>query len=496
MESPQLISPFQSAADDMPGPAALVAASAAQADDLAEDDAIFRYSFRQAAVALALVDLTGRFLLVNRAMCELLGYEETELQGRDFYSITHREDINPGREALARFHDGQCRSACLTKRYVHKSGRDVHAQVSISLVHDDAGDPLHFCVHVQDVTERRRAALLESDRRQVLEMVAQDQALPSTLHQLVRLLERQMPGMMFCVMLLRDGALRSFAPNLPKDFAEAIARKPVSFAAKLAAGPIGRGAPPRVSDVQSDPAWDEVRAEARDAGVACGWAGTFAGGDAVPLGMLVVFSRENRPPNRGECAVLDIAARLATVAVEHHLTTRQLAHLVHHDALTGLPNRILFEDRLHHSIATARRTGKPLALLAMDLNRFKQVNDTMGHHAGDSLLQQFSHRVRTCLRESDTLARVGGDEFMLILPDLEGREEAEVVAIRIREKLANVPFEIGGQSVIGSCSIGIALHPADGEDALLLQRAADAAMYRVKQQGRRGGAALADDSPG
>jgi diguanylate cyclase (GGDEF)-like protein/PAS domain S-box-containing protein len=447
------------------------------------DPVIFRHAFAQAPAALALCDLQGRFLFANRMMCDLFGCDEGELQARDFDSIIHPQDVQASRQALRKLHPADCRCVNFETRLRHKSARAIHAVVKMAWVCDDAGRSLHIQMHVQDVSAQRRLALLETDRRQVLEMVAQDQPLPSILHHLVRLIERQMPGMWGCVMVLHEGTIRPFAPSLPEKLAAAILRRPVSFAAQLAR-PMGKGTPTRIADVETDPAWEGLRAEAREAGLKCCWAVTIASGDAVTLGLLAVFAPENRPPTDAEAALLDIATRLATIAVEHHLTTRQLAYLVRHDALTGLPNRVLFEDRLHHALATARRSGRPLALLEMDLNRFKQINDTMGHQAGDAMLQHFANCVRRCLREADTLARVGGDEFMLILPDLSNGDYANQIASRIRDTLAASPIQIAGRAMVVSCSIGIALHPADGEDALLLQRAADAAMYREKERGR------------
>jgi diguanylate cyclase (GGDEF)-like protein len=337
---------------------------------------------------------------------------------------------------------------------------------------------------VQDETERRRQECFENDRRLVLEMVAQDQPLPAVLNQVVGLVERQMPGLRTSVMLLQDGMIRPFGASIPAQLADALARKPVSFVANLTSGPDELGAV-RVAEVQSDAAWEGLRDEATAAGVACCWALTLRGNDAVPFGLLIVLAPEHREPTAAEALVLEIALHLGSVGIEHYQTTRQLAHLVRHDPLTGLPNRVLFEDRLHQALASARRHNRPLGLLALDLNRFKHVNDTLGHQAGDSLLQQFSMRLRSKLRESDTLARVGGDEFLVILPDVASRDEAEVVTQRLRDALACAPFEVGGQSLAATASIGIAMYPQDADDTAPLQRAADAAMYRAKEAGRR-----------
>jgi diguanylate cyclase (GGDEF)-like protein len=158
--------------------------------------------------------------------------------------------------------------------------------------------------------------------------------------------------------------------------------------------------------------------------------------------------------------------------------------VAHHDSLTGLPNRLLFNDRLTQAITLCRRASRQLALLYLDLDRFKLVNDTLGHSAGDELLQGVASRIRHLVRESDTVARVGGDEFVVILHDVTTREGAQNVAKKIIAAIA-APFQLGSQkhSVGIGTSIGIALYPADARDADALVQAADAAMYSAKEMG-------------
>ena len=150
-----------------------------------------------------------------------------------------------------------------------------------------------------------------------------------------------------------------------------------------------------------------------------------------------------------------------------------------HDALTDLPNRTLFHDRLEQAIASARRNGGSMAILLMDLDRFKDVNDTFGHHHGDLLLQEVSHRLRGALRESDTVSRLGGDEFGVVLP-VADECRATVVATKLLQALAN-PYVVEGQSFDIGASVGIALSPTHGDDANALLRRADVAMYAAKR---------------
>jgi diguanylate cyclase (GGDEF)-like protein/PAS domain S-box-containing protein len=161
-------------------------------------------------------------------------------------------------------------------------------------------------------------------------------------------------------------------------------------------------------------------------------------------------------------------------------TIRQLAH---HDALTGLPNRRLFNDRLNLALAYAHRNQQNLAVMLLDLDHFKDVNDTLGHGVGDQLLQAVGDRLTSLLRRSDTVARMGGDEFMLLLPEIAQVEDAAQVAAKILEAFRK-PFVCDGHEIHTTTSIGIALYPNHGEDVDTLMKNADTAMYRAKDQGR------------
>ena len=164
-------------------------------------------------------------------------------------------------------------------------------------------------------------------------------------------------------------------------------------------------------------------------------------------------------------------------------TNEQVTALAHHDSLTGLPNRILFYDRLNQAITRARRDKVSIAVLYLDLDGFKLVNDTLGHDAGDTLLREAAKRVVACVRDSDTVARMGGDEFTVILCNLRTPNSKDRVAKKIVETIAQ-PFLINGKSCSVSASIGIALSPEHGETAEQLVKIADAAMYLAKHSGK------------
>jgi diguanylate cyclase (GGDEF)-like protein/PAS domain S-box-containing protein len=184
---------------------------------------------------------------------------------------------------------------------------------------------------------------------------------------------------------------------------------------------------------------------------------------------------------------IDFQGRKCSFVLVQDVTDRQqlheqLVHQAHHDLLTGLPNRLLLEDRMQQSLAQAARYGQQAAVLCLDLDRFKQINDSFGHATGDLCLQQVVSRISARLRAVDTFARTGGDEFVIILGELANRHSALMVARSVLESI-NKPIEIDGASFDISASIGISIYPEDGTDAAQLRRLADAAMYRAKQAG-------------
>lgn len=184
----------------------------------------------------------------------------------------------------------------------------------------------------------------------------------------------------------------------------------------------------------------------------------------------------------------DIEGHRAVLIVVHDLTEREAAEqrlraIAHYDALTDLPNRILLLDRLTHGLASAARSARMLALLVIDLDGFKRVNDDHGHPAGDAVLREVARRLGHCIRSVDTLARVGGDEFVAVLPQLVHREDAGIVAARMVNVL-RLPFEVATGSARIGASIGIAIFPDDGTQIEMLFARADSAMYAAKRAGK------------
>jgi diguanylate cyclase (GGDEF)-like protein len=227
-----------------------------------------------------------------------------------------------------------------------------------------------------------------------------------------------------------------------------------------------------------------ARGDAPDIGTAAiEWLGVPLIGQVGTIGAVAVQSHGTDVAySEKDVELLQFVATQIAATVERKRTEGRLQHAALHDPLTGLPNRALFHDRLQNALALARRNRGRLALLFIDLDLFKSVNDTFGHAAGDVLLQEVGRRLRTCVRESDTVARLGGDEFLVLLTGMAYPKRTVAVAGKIRACLAQ-PFDVGEARVTVSPSIGIAAYPEHASDHEALLRYADEAMYEAKRRG-------------
>jgi diguanylate cyclase (GGDEF)-like protein/PAS domain S-box-containing protein len=445
----------------------------------------YRTMFELAGVGNAERDYrTGRLIRVNQKFCQITGYSSAELLAMSFADLIHPDDRAASAEMNGRLERGEITEFTTDKRYCRKDGRTVWVSLNVAAIRDNNGRVIRTVSTIQDLTERKRAEWIESDRRQVLEMVAQNMPLPGVLGRLAEAVERQVDGWA-AFMIVRDGALHLHAPSFPSDWRDAVVAHLMSVAASLSSHAWDNSDRCGVSYFATDPAWNELRAPAAQLGLQSCWTMAIQSTDGSSLGALSLFCKELREPGAHDRQMLQMAASLATICVEHHNTATALAHSVRHDLLTGMPNRICFEDRIETAMQRARRDGSQVALFFLDIDRFKHVNDTFGHEAGDAMLQQFAGRLARQLREIDTLARMGGDEFALIIPDVKSPKDAIVVAEKLMRCLAE-PIHVGGRDLIITTSMGIALYPCHGDDSASLQRCADQEMYRTKQRGRNG----------
>jgi diguanylate cyclase (GGDEF)-like protein/PAS domain S-box-containing protein len=336
-----------------------------------------------------------------------------------------------------------------------------------------------------DITKRKCQQALLAGEKHVLEKLTQNAPLVEVLDALVRIYEEQYEGRKSGAILLlnADGThLRvGAAPSLPESFRrvidDVIANDHGGYQEGRAREIVA------VSDIANDPHCAAIRDEALHHGLRACWSTPIISAKGVMLGVFAAYAREPSRPTAADCELLERARQLAGVAIEKYRDQETLATMAYYDVLTGLPNRVLLLDRLRQAVIEAGRHERLVALLFLDLDRFKNINDTLGHEMGDLMLQNVAKRLQECVRPGDTVARPGGDEFIILLADVAHVDDVSRVAQKITD-VFSLPFEIGGRELFMTCSIGISLYPFDDCDIETLYRNADAAMYHAKDEGR------------
>lgn len=430
-------------------------------------------------------DLSSGTLSWSDELCRIYGVElGFQLSDSDdFLSRIHPED-RPAVQALVNQALEDWKPFNCELRIVRPAGeiRTIFNQSEVLL--DPQGRPIKMIGACLDITTRKLEEKLEHARSLILELVAHNQPMPVILSHIVGMIEAQIPGARGSIVLLQEGRLRSgSAPHLPKAYLESLDGLVIGPATGSCGTACYTGETVITEDIATDPRWDDYRQMALPHGLRACWSMPISSNDAGMLGAFAIYHDHSCRPSPRDLEFMGTTSRLAAVAIEHRLLTQQLSHQAQHDALTGLPNRVLFQDRLGQALAQAERKKQQVAVLYMDLDRFKHVNDTLGHSSGDALLRQAAGRLEACVRKSDTLARLGGDEFVVVVTELDEAQDAMRVATKLIEAL-RVPFQVEGHELFVSVSLGISIYPDDGLTGETLMANADAAMYRAKDKGR------------
>lgn len=395
----------------------------------------FRNIFDFAPVGIYQATRKGRLLAANKTLATILGYDSVE----DLFSLDLEKDVyyDPSqREALVgRFEPGRS-AADLELQWRKKNGEPVWVQMTAHAVRNPHS-PVHYEGFVFDITQRRAAeAMLRN----------QSAAISASVDGVALVDDRGV----FTYLNDAHARLHGYEPDalLGQSWEVLYSREEA----------------------------ERFRTDIMPAFLRGGhWVGAAVGTRADGT----TFTQEI------SLTLLDNGGFTSVVrdTTERTYAEEQIKHLAYHDALTGLPNRLLFKDRLQVAAGLAHRSRAMLAVLFLDLDRFKSINDSLGHNAGDHLLQSVTARIHSCLRESDTVARQGGDEFTILLPSLAHSEDAARIAEKILQSI-RAPFHLEGRELYITTSIGISLFPDDGADADTLIKNADTAMYQAKEQGR------------
>jgi diguanylate cyclase (GGDEF)-like protein/PAS domain S-box-containing protein len=404
----------------------------------------YRHLVENSPMGQFTADLDGQITEANQALSEMLGYPIDEIVGMhpdDLLDQPQQDELSSRVAELVR---GDVDRFSIELRLRGGDGQDVWTIANATMIHDAEGNATHFLTLVQDVTKRRAA---EEESRRLANIVESTSDLvglidfPSGRLGYLNRAARELFGFIG-EDVTKVAAMRLYGTSAVQTFETAIApavRRGTSWTGEL-----------------------EMRRD--DGGI-------------VPVLQTVT----GRVDADGEVTELWSVGRDIT---ERKRKEVDLAHQATHDPLTDLPNRALLLDHLEMALARATRSQNSVALLFLDLDRFKTVNDNLGHEAGDELLVEVSERIRTVLRPVDTLARLGGDEFVILCDDIVDEHHAVTVAERVAAAIEIRPFDLGGASLTVTASIGIALATDEHTHPEALLRDADAAMYRAKDRGR------------
>lgn len=460
-----------------PPPVHLSAAHRGQAQPSALGDAALRSALDASDIAFVLSNTAKRVVYVNAGFTRLFGFAAEEVLGQYLSDVLLGPHSDPG--LLSEIRSGMHTQGCFhveTLLY-SKSGQPRWVSMMINASDEASGGPGGSITVLTDITLTKMHEVLQ---KRVLEGMVNELPLTDLMALVCREVERIAPEVTASVLAIDEqGLLRPLAaPSLPADICRALEGVPIGPNVGSCGTAAFRGEPVVVTDITTDPLWTDFRALFEPSGMRACWSSPICDHAGRVVGTFAFYFREPRSPDALHHRLVDVCLHLCAVAIERNSTRQRIHQLAFFDELTGLPNRAMFRTSAERALAGLQQDSLPGALLFINLDRFKQVNDTLGHAAGDALLCEVARRLTQGLRARDLIGRMAGDEFVLLLSDC-GTEQAVQTAHRMLEELAR-PMEISGQTNVCRASIGIAMFPDDGTTIDTLLRHADQAMAQAK----------------
>jgi len=426
---------------------------------------------------ICVVDAEGYFVFVSAACERIFGYTADEMIGKAMIEMVAPEDRERTLQAAGRIMAGQP-NPHFENRYIRKDGRVVHIMWSARWSETDR---LRIAV-ARDITERKRAESMQAALYAISEAAHSSRDLAALFEQIHQIIGQLLPAQNFSVALLDEKTDQlSFPYHVDTHGEECEAQSPEACAFSTEIIRTGQSLLTTSDTLAILPG--HLRAIFGKAS-SC-WLGVPLNSNRGTIGALVLksYSGEACYTDKDQELLQYVSTQVAT-AIERKQLLAKLQYMAQYDELTKLPNRGLLYDRLKTALARARREQGQLSLLYLDLDRFKHVNDTYGHATGDLLLQEVANRLTQCVREVDTVARIGGDEFVVLLESPYVAEHVTIVVEKIRQVFAN-PLEIDGYHLPVLPSIGIAHYPEHGDGERQLLKHADDNMYLAKKSAER-----------
>lgn len=449
--------------------------------------------FKSAILTAALdcivsVNQQGEIISFNQAAESAFGYRSAEVLGKKFADIIipmeWHEQIRQDIERFVATGEGTLLNRRIELTAIHADGSTFPAEVAVVPLSGHSSQA--FTAFIRDISEQKRIEALQLGQNQILNMVATGASLRDILAEIVRFAESQSGhGLCSILQLNNEGTALAdrVAQSLPQSYLTQIDESRVGPCNHSCGTAVHRGEPVVVTAIATDPLWAAARDVALEHGLMACTSWPIFGKNRKILGSFALYFRNAIAPTANDLQVFSICTRLAGIAIESRASEDKMRYLAHYDGLTSLPNRFLFKEYLDLALRNARRHGKKFAVLFLDLDKFKEINDTLGHDAGDQVLREIAKRMRSCLRHTDKIARMGGDEFYVLAEELNDGRHAADIAQKLLDEAAR-PVQIGGEERRLSVSIGIGIYPDDGGDGQTLLQNADSAMYRAKNLGK------------
>ena len=360
------------------------------------------------------------------------------------------------------------------------NGDEIWISANVRAFRNGRGRVKYLFALLTDITETRQ---LWSLQQLIMNALADEIPIADIADQLCRRVEEIAPDVVSSLLHIDAGGLIHplGGPSLPEDYSRALDGVAIGPDIGSCGSAAFFGKAVLAMDIDTDPRWQPFKTRPLEVGLRACWSTPIKAKDGRVIGTFAFYFRECRAPSRWHQRIVDACVHLGALAIERKEAQAQIARLAYYDTLTGLPNRARLRDMISEAIQ-ACAAGKHVALAFLDVDNFKDVNDTLGHSAGDELLVEFARRLRAQIQPGDMLGRLGGDEFVVVLPNRDATEAA-TVASRMTEAFV-LPLRIGTREVPMSASIGISIYPDNATDIDTLIQQADAAMYKAKRAGR------------
>ena len=425
--------------------------------------------------AVFVVGGDGCIVFASAACERILGYTPEELLGQPMIELVVAEDVEKTLAAAAEIMSGQPKLH-FENRYLHKDGREVHIMWSARW---SEADQLRIGV-ARDISELKQAQGLQSALYSIAEAAHAANDLFGLCQQIHRLVARWHYAPGFCLALYdTPNQLLNLPYHVETDRPEPSSLESL---ARICQAVMSAGQPLLLNSQALSELLGELPSSA--GGQQLCWQGVPLYSSQGCIGAVLLKGHCAQASYTEKCfELLQFISRQLVTSIERQRLHARLQHMAQTDELTGLPNRTFLYDRLNGALARVKRSGGALCVIFLDLNKFKQVNDNFGHAVGDLLLQEVARRLRCAMRDEDTVARVGGDEFVVLLESAKHADIAVRVVDKIRTSLSQ-PMALDGRSLQVLPSIGIAHYPEHGEGVAQLLKYADAAMYLDKSRAK------------